>query len=379
MTVLLPRLDRDAARAIIAAGQGSTPAEVAAALPDLSVVATYSPVGGTRITEGDLGALRREMLSLAWKYGMPGAPKLVSEFEGQCARLLHERLPMTPHEASQEEVWSYLTCCWLLDIAFWRFTPVADERRFIGNVNRNTFRRLWWRAEVLGPGIDLNRLGEDELVSIMERPTIAADRRLARVIAADFLARVEGDGAPERMLLMREGMKRLLRLTPFVALSALREDEVADVVAATFDAAALSLEGRIVEPAVRHPAPVPEPSSVVTQVTIMPLAPASPAHPSQPEEQRAVDIEAIGQVALDIARRTGRVTNITLREVAGISAEEAREVFGALMARGDLLRRGVKRGTHYVVPGSPAAPDLPRPELESALSWLLRRDAKPGG
>ena len=139
------------------------------------------------------------LVELATSHGMPGAVDRTAEFEGNCARILRDRLEMTPHEASHEEVWSYLTCCWLLDIAVWRFGAEADERRYIGNVNRNTFRRLWWRAEVLGPEIDLTRLGEDELVNIMERPTIAADRRLARAIAAEFLARVDGGVVRERM------------------------------------------------------------------------------------------------------------------------------------------------------------------------------------
>ena len=38
---------------------------------------------------------------------------------------------------------------------------------------------MWWRAEVLGPDVDLAKLGEDELVNIMERPTLFSDRRLA--------------------------------------------------------------------------------------------------------------------------------------------------------------------------------------------------------
>ena len=87
-----------------------------------------------------------------------------SEFEGRTARLVREHLDISPNEASHEEVWSYLTCCWLLDVAVWRFGVNADRRRFVGNVNRNTFRRLWWRAEVLGPDVDLTQLGEDELV-----------------------------------------------------------------------------------------------------------------------------------------------------------------------------------------------------------------------
>jgi len=64
---------------------------------------------------------------------------------------------MSPHEASHDEIWSYLTCCWLLDVAIWRWSAGADVKRFIGDVNRNTFRRMWWRAEIMGPDIDLDQ------------------------------------------------------------------------------------------------------------------------------------------------------------------------------------------------------------------------------
>ena len=181
---------------------------------------TYTPVGGNRIADDDLSALREEILSLAREYGMPDTFRTLrnSKADGPAVR---ERLDITPNEASHEEVWSYLTCCWLLDVAVWRFGAQADRRRFIGNVNRNTFRRLWWRAEVLGPDIDLTQLGEDELVNIMERPTIAADLRLARAVAREFLSRVDRGAADSRMQLMREAMKRLLRLTPLISFAAL--------------------------------------------------------------------------------------------------------------------------------------------------------------
>ena len=152
---------------------------------------------------------------------------------------------MTPHEASQEEVWSYLTCCWLLDVAVWRFGAETTYERFIGHLNRNTFRRMWWRAEIFGPSIDLARLGEDELVNIMERPTLFSDRRLARAIATEFLGRLDRDEARDRMNLMREATKRLLRLTPFVAFSALGDEQVQLVVSDAFDAAAHGLAGQV--------------------------------------------------------------------------------------------------------------------------------------
>ena len=122
--------------------------------------------------------------------GMPNATERGAGFEGRGARLVHDLLPMTAHEASHEEVWSYVTCCWLFDVAIWRFGATAPENRFLGDLNRNTFRRMWWRAEVLGPDIDLARLGEDELVAIMERPTIASDS----AIGEDSRARVPRAG-----------------------------------------------------------------------------------------------------------------------------------------------------------------------------------------
>ena len=102
---------------------------------------------------------------------------------------------------------------------------------------------MWWRADVLGDGIDLTQLGEDELVNITERPAVASDRRLAQAVAREFLARVDRGEADSRMQLMREAMKRLLRLTPFVAFAALDETAVQLVVEDIFNAAAAGLAG----------------------------------------------------------------------------------------------------------------------------------------
>ena len=378
MTLLVPRLDRETARELVAERLQS-PADIAGSMPDLRPPIAYSPVGGVRVEQTDLEELRRVLVELAASHGMPGAVDRTAEFEGSCARVLRDRLDMTPHEASHEEVWSYLTCCWLLDIAVWRFGPEADERRYIGNVNRNTFRRLWWRAEVLGPEIDLTRLGEDELVNIMERPTIAADRRLARAIAAEFLARVDGGVVRERMQLMRDAMKRVLRLTPMVAFSALDSTEVAQLVAHTFDVAEAALNGL---PAPSQPPLVegaPPASSDVVQVETLPLMSHEPGSADGED-----DFELIVQATLDIARRTGRVTSTSLREVVPITAEEGREVFGALIERGELVRHGVRRGTYYVLanatdpdavpllPPTAAEPDHERP-ADSALRQLLQR------
>jgi hypothetical protein len=342
----MPRLGRDAALALVAHHLPSEPAEITSSMPDLRFPVTYSPVGGTRVEQRELEGLRDLLVEIARSHGMPGAVARTSEFEARCAEAMHERVPMTPHEASHEDVWSYLTCCWLLDVAVWRFGAEADERRYIGNVNRNTFRRMWWRKEVLGPDIDLARLGEDELVNIMERPTIASDRRLARAVASEFLRRVDAGEAPERMHVMREAMKRLLRLTPMVAFTSLDDIEVRDIVADTFDAAIGGMNGEPVVPRPHARRAVPQPSPDVVREDQ--LAVASPGVDSR-APIRGPDFDLVAQAALDIARRTGRVTNIALREVVSIESDEAREVFKDLVERGALVRRGVKRGTYYVL------------------------------
>lgn len=363
----VPRLDRPSALAILEHVLTPNVAALTAVMPDRSPTVTYSPTGGTRITEQELRELRTAVVGLANSYGMPCPTTHFQEFDGRAARVIHDMLPMTPHEFASEEVWSYLTCCWLLDVAVWRFGHDADTRRFVGDVNRNTFRRMWWRADVLGDEIDLTQFGEDELVNITERPTVAADRRLARAIAREFLARVDRGEAASRMLLMREAMKRLLRLTPFVAFAALTEPHIEAVVEEIFNAAAAGLAGDTTAKIGRHqhasaylvPVEVPEPSSGVVSISRMTISSKRPdvAWVPETDPNLADDFDTVAEVALDIAQRAGRVTNEGLRAVVPISKDEARAVFRALVEKGALMRRGVKRGTHYIIPEQADAAD----------------------
>ena len=370
--VALPRLSRPSALAIL--GHLLTPdvSALTLAMPDLAPVVTYSPTGGNRITDQELRDLRTAVVELAISYGMPSPTSNFQEFEGRAARLIRDMLPMTPHDFASEEAWSYITCCWLLDVAVWRFGHDADTRRFIGDVNRNTFRRMWWRADVLGDGIDQTLLGEDELVNITERPTVAADRRLARAVAREFLARVDRGEADSRMLLMREAMKRLLRLTPFVSFAAFDEPHIQVLMEEIFNAAAAGLAGDATAKIGRHqlasadPAPikVPESSPDVVSISRMTISSERPDVAWVPESDPnlADDFDTVADVALDIAQRAGRVTNEGLRAVVPISADEALAVFRALMAKGALVRRGVKLGTHYIIPGQGDAADRVTPE-----------------
>lgn len=361
MSVVLPRLDRSSALELLQRYRSWPVNEIAKALPDTDAITTYSPVGGQRIAQAQLAVLRRKLLSIAHEHGLPGPIAAPSEWEAKSARLIHTDLRMTPHEASHDEVWSFLTCCWLLDIAIWRFGAEASVERFVGHLNRNTFRRMWWRAEVLGPDVDLAQLGEDELVNIMERPTLFSDRRLARAIALEMIGRVNQGIAVERMRLMREATKRLLRLTPFVSFRALDDEHMRLVVSDAFDAAAAGLAGAKATMPHRSSDSIPRAAPEVQKLERMGIAaPTGHLPESLAEDAEVAEFDQVAHAALAIARRTGQVTNATLREVVPyITAEEARDVFRALMERGDLVRRGVKRGTHYVIPAEP--PGQPGP------------------
>lgn len=383
--IVLPRIARHSATELLKAHLSSGLFEIASSMPDLSPTITYTPVGGQRVETHELEHLRTDILALACEHGMPDRITDPSIFDGRVARLLRESLPMSANEASHEEVWSYLTCCWLLDVAVWRFGADADKRRFIGNVNRNTFRRLWWRAEILGPDIDLAKLGEDELVNIMERPTIASDRRLARTVALEFLARVHEGAADSRMQLMREGMKRLLRLTPLMAFQALADHELRAVVEQCFTSAAEGLAGGGSTGTGRHrqavdqdaswgPRELPPVSPGVTVVERMTITDEDSVG-SRAVEAVNPDFDIAASKALSIAKAVGRVTNTSLRELVPITPSEAREVLQSLVRDGLLASRGVRRGTYYILSDSvrtvdrawpPAMPptDAGQPETE---------------
>ena len=70
------------------------------------------------------------------------------QFDRQLAAELHRQMHILPADAAVEDVWSFLSLVLLPDVACWRF-PDRSEERLRGHF-RNVFRRLWWRAYILG-------------------------------------------------------------------------------------------------------------------------------------------------------------------------------------------------------------------------------------
>lgn len=253
MSSLLPRIGRPEVDALLDRLANLGVEEIAQAMPVNDTPFTYAPVGGVRGGPQFMRELREKVLVLAYEHGYPTKRDQASlhAFDSDCAHLLHRDLGITPHEAGHREVWACLTAAHLLDVAAWRWSGINDRNRANGDVNRDTFRRLWWRAEVLQdpdlPWDAFGGLGEDEIVAIMERPGVAGNPRIARAIVRGFNAclETEPDLSTFRMQLMRDAMKRLTRLTPFILLDALTALELDEKIEAIMNEAKNAVQSRV--------------------------------------------------------------------------------------------------------------------------------------
>lgn len=207
--------------------------------------ASYAATGGTRVREEDLNILRTSILDLARALGFPepGGRAALATFDAKAAAALYESMGIGPGEASREEVWSFIGLVLMPDVARWRFPGSGQERFRGGPSQRNTFQRLWWRAHVLqdprfpDPFHLLQRLPEDALVGIMERPGISSNPRLARAIAREAVAIDERVAEPLREDLRRDAFKRVRQRIPVLAIDALEAPQIEAVVQDAFAAA----------------------------------------------------------------------------------------------------------------------------------------------
>lgn len=207
----------------------------------------YSATGGNRASQEHIMEIRSRVMACAQQSGFPetNSEKARRSFDCTCAAELHRTMLITPNEASSGEVWQFLTCVLLPEITAWRFrtsTGVTLERYLGGN--RNTLRRLWWRAYLLSdmsllrPYDFLEALMEDELVQITERPSISGNAIVARQICKSFIRLCATRHITNRMDIMREAMKRIRRRSALISLDGLMEEQLAPIVDECFSSAA---------------------------------------------------------------------------------------------------------------------------------------------
>ena len=233
-----PRLPRGPALAVLQELDGLDPVgarqRAATDHPSAAPIATGPQPVPVEVIERTAEAVRQ--LAEALGFPKPLTRPRVATFDGPCGEILLRQMQIVPADAASEGVWSFLTLVVLPDIALWRFPDMAEER-FVGRP-RNTFRRLWWRSYTLAgvnePATDSEPLGEDELVNIFERPSIARCAALARAMAHAVRALPIVPGVP-RSYVMRELAKRIRRNVSFICVDALNEDDLDAMVLTALD------------------------------------------------------------------------------------------------------------------------------------------------
>ncbi|GAB4523336.1 MAG: hypothetical protein OHK0046_36890 [Anaerolineae bacterium] len=210
---------------------------------------------GSRVQISELRQIQIKVRECASAYGYPSPDNVTDaaygEFDARCAELLHQSMRLFPAEAAYIEMWAFITCVLLPDIVRWRFYGVTTaQERFIGfnrGLRRNALGRLWWRAYLLcqpaqsEPYQLLYKLGEDELVQITERANIAKNPILVGIIAQVFLNTLSTYPELPRRDLMREAVKRILRLISLISFEALDEVTVTAIIEKTFNQTAQAI------------------------------------------------------------------------------------------------------------------------------------------
>lgn len=206
--------------------------------------AVFAATGGTRMSGEELAGVRRRLLNLAGAAGFPSPAKRAdfSSFDAATARYLHESSGMTPGEASQRTVWSYFGLVLVPDICAWRYPPKAErgylDDRFLGaDLTRHTLAKLWFRAHLLHEPDDpdpyalMAALGEADIDQVLtRREDIACTPELVRHIARAHRDDPLRTGSTLDRKILRDSLKRLMRLASFMDFDGLSPGQLSGVV-----------------------------------------------------------------------------------------------------------------------------------------------------
>ncbi|WP_308407571.1 DNA cytosine methyltransferase [Streptomyces olivochromogenes] len=230
MSFLYPRLLAEQARPLFEEYRHLAPTDLSRRVALTHDSAVYVATGGDRIPSGRLRELRDGVLDLAKRAGYPDDSDRArnADFDLRLAALLHGEMGMVPAEAASRDVWAFLALVVLPDVAFWRYPQPPKDRVLGTDLTRHVFGRLWWRAQLVRapeeeePYRALEILGEAAFDQIYaRRVALGGSPHLVRAILRVWKD-LDLKGLNERETL-RDFLKRLLRLAPFVLFDGIRE------------------------------------------------------------------------------------------------------------------------------------------------------------
>lgn len=193
--------------------------EIGSSIDLTNIQAPYYPLARQRAGEEELTSLRTKIWGIAEGFGFPSAvsSKVLVEFDRSVGPEVHAQMAIMPADASAIDVWNFINTAVVPDIVLWRYGRfnvqnkkwnISEDRLF--DMTRTTIGRLWWRVHLLGPEL-AGRLGEDEVVNLLEKPRIGGYPLLSRAMGAHLLAFASEANTGRRMELFRDATKRLVR------------------------------------------------------------------------------------------------------------------------------------------------------------------------
>lgn len=198
---------------------------------------TFAAVGGRRVTPHKLEQIATQIRGIAKSHGYPdrGIRKSLADFDTELSIYLGSELEIPLGEAYRAETWAFLSLVLLPDIVKWRFTNFNAARCTGGR--RDCFHRLWLRACAFDLGkesenrwVILNHLTEDTFVSIIERPSLAGNTELCRVLGLAWMEAAGKVGRSRMEDINRRAIKRIRAKGTIIFLDALSYNELKQLV-----------------------------------------------------------------------------------------------------------------------------------------------------
>lgn len=171
--------------------------------------------------------------------------------------LFKDEFPISPYEAGTEATWEYLSLVVLPDLVLERHpekqnASIGEDElddqtsnnsgtltlptRFRGG-ERNAFRRIWIRAFAVGPDLHLLESAlEDNLVAVFERTRVSQNPRVSKyaLLAIAQLKETSTTKIPKFEDIVRDAMKRVVRLMSVKSLDVLPDQTLEQLLASTF-------------------------------------------------------------------------------------------------------------------------------------------------
>ncbi|MEV5541773.1 DUF6339 family protein [Saccharopolyspora shandongensis] len=233
MSLLYPRLLSGQARPLFEEYRKLTLVELADRVDTSHESAVYVATGGDRVAEDRLRELRKLIIDLAEEADFPNKPNRSAQtkFDLRLAAVLHTEAGLTPAEAASGDIWAFFALVLLPDIAFWRYPDPPRDRILATDLTRHVFGRMWWRAQLVhspgdpDPYSALQILGEAAFDQIYARRAALGGspylvKAILRVWNAQDLSKLDGQA---RRDILRDFLKRLLRLAPFMEFESIDE------------------------------------------------------------------------------------------------------------------------------------------------------------